>query len=130
MLNLDSLAPDEDETYKNFFKFDFWYLEDDERFKNQGRQLDIIFSVIVLVAMGLCFFSLASSVSANIYDQSKEISVMRSCGMTVNYILRIFIYESLILVLSCSICGFTIGVSIGNLMILQQCKITSSPYFP
>ena len=80
--------------------------------------------------MGLCFFSLASSVSANIYDQSKEISVMRSCGMTTSYILRLFIYESLILVLSCSLCGFIIGISIGNLMILQQCKITSSPYSP
>ena len=116
---LEQLAPEEDLTYKNFFIFDYWLKGADEHFKNHGRQLDSIFSVIVLISMGLCFFSLASSVSANIYDQSKEITIMRSCGMTKNYILRIYIYESLILVVSCSICGFIIGLSIGNIMILQ-----------
>ena len=116
---MEELSPEEDATYKNFFVFDFWLRGAEEHFKNQSRQLDSIFSVIVLVSMGLCFFSLVSSVSANILDQSKEISIMRSCGLKSSSILRIYVYESLVLVLSCSLCGFVIGVSIGNLMIVQ-----------
>ena len=50
--------------------------------------------------------------------------------MTKNYILRIYIYEALILVLSCSLCGFVIGLSIGNLMILQQSVLQSISYVP
>ena len=65
---MESLVPEEDNTYKNFFNFDYWLKGNEEHFKNNGKQLDSIFSVIVLISMGLCFFSLASSVSANIYD--------------------------------------------------------------
>lgn len=68
MSKMESLVPEEDNTYKNFFNFDYWLKGNEEHFKNNGKQLDSIFSVIVLISMGLCFFSLASSVSANIYD--------------------------------------------------------------
>ena len=44
---------------------------------------------------------------------------MRSIGVKKTTILRIFIYEALILVISCSISGFIIGITVGNLMILQ-----------
>ena len=85
--------------------------------------MDDIFNVIVIVCMVLCLFSLSSSMSANIFDQSREISVMRSIGFKTNFILKIFIYESLILVISSSIAGFGIGVFIGNLMTLQQAML-------
>lgn len=130
MSQLESLSPEEDNTYKNFFIFDFWLKGDDDHFRNQSRQLDSIFSVIVFVSMGLCFFSLVSSVSANILDQSKEISIMRSCGMKSSSIMRIYVYESLVLVLSCCLCGFVIGVSIGNLMIIQQSMMQACPFCP
>ena len=54
--------------------------------------------------------------SANIYDQTKEISVMRSFGTTKYFILKLYIYESMILVISSSLAGFGIGVFVGNLM--------------
>lgn len=117
-------------TYRNFFVFDYWLRHDEENFKNKSKKLDSIFSIIIFISMGLCFFSLTSSMTANIYDQAKEISLMRSCGMTKNYIKRIYIYEALTLVLSCSLCGFLIGVSIGNLMILQQSMLQSISYIP
>ena len=45
------------------------------------RTIDIILNAIVLISMSLCFFGLSSSMSSNIFDQSKEISVMRSFGV-------------------------------------------------
>ena len=45
-------------------------------------------------------------------------------------IVRIYIYEALILVTSCSISGFFIGVVTGNMMILQQALITSNQFVP
>jgi len=80
--------------------------------------MDGIFNAIVLISMSLCFFSLSSSMSSNIFDQSKEISVMRSFGVQKYQILKVYIYESLILVISCSVCGFFIGAFIGNIIIL------------
>jgi len=71
-----------------------------------------------MVSMGLCFFTLTSSMSANIYDQCKEITIMRSVGVQKNFIVRVYIYESVILILSSSISGFIIGITIGNLMIM------------
>jgi len=41
----------------------------------------MIFNVIIAITMFLCFFSLSSSMTANLYEQSKEIGVMRAIGM-------------------------------------------------
>ena len=108
--------------------FEYFLRDDAERFRKRENKLDLVFAVIVLISMCLCFFSLTSSMSANIFDQSKEITIMRSCGMTKRFILRIYVYESLILILSCSLCGFGIGISIGNLMVLQQSTLQAIPF--
>ena len=120
------MVPSEDLTYNNFFIAETFLLDDKERLDTQARTMDSIFNVIVLIAMSLCFFSLGSSMSANIFDQSKEIAVLRSIGVSKPNVMKIFIYEALVLVISCSICGFFIGVCIGNLMMLQQAMFTSS----
>jgi ABC-type antimicrobial peptide transport system permease subunit len=70
--------------------------------------------------MGLCFFSLSSNMSSNIFDQSREISIMLSLGFRKNMLIRLFIYEALVLVISSSLTGFGIGLFIGNLMMMQQ----------
>ena len=44
--------------------------------------LDIIFNGCIAVMMFLCFFSLSASMSANLYEQTKEIGVLRSIGLT------------------------------------------------
>lgn len=42
----------------------------------------MIFTVITILVMVLCFFSLVSSMTANILEQSKEIAVLRAVGIT------------------------------------------------
>ena len=44
--------------------------------------LDLLFSVVIAIMMFLCFFSLSTSMSASLYEQTKEIGVLRSIGVT------------------------------------------------
>ena len=74
--------------------------------------------------MGLCFFSLSSSMSANLMEQVKEISVLRAIGNTKTMITLLFMYEAFVLVLSSSMIGMIVGFAIGYTMALQQTLIT------
>jgi ABC-type antimicrobial peptide transport system permease subunit len=81
--------------------------------------LNIIFMVIIAITMFLCFFSLSSSMSANLYEQSKEIGIMRATGFTKKRVYLLYIYEAFILVLSSSLLGILIGTIVGFTMTLQ-----------
>lgn len=113
------MTPAEDLTYNNFFLLEAFEIDDKDHLERQARSMDQIFYVIIVITMSLCFFSLSSSMSANIFDQAKQIAVLRSIGVTRSMVIRIYIYEALVLVISCSICGFFIGAVTGNMMILQ-----------
>lgn len=115
-------------TYHNHINFRHWIVNDQPFFDEKVKSMDKIFSAIVAISMCLCFFSLSSSMTANIFDQSKEISVMCSFGCSKRIILRVFVFESLVLVISSSIGGFVIGISIGNIMTMQQAMLQSSPF--
>jgi len=56
--------------------------------------------------------------SANLYEQSKEIGIMRAMGMPKKRIYLLYIYESFILVLSSSLLGIMIGTVVGFSMTL------------
>ena len=65
-----SVTPTEDLTYHNPSLLGNWKFDWEQYFKNKNRDINAIFSVIVVVSMVLCFFSLGSSMTANINDQS------------------------------------------------------------
>ena len=66
--------------------------------------------------MFLCFFSLSSSMSANLYEQSKELGVMRAMGFNKIRITMLYVYEAFILVISSSLSGILIGTLVGFTM--------------
>ena len=78
----------------------------------------MIFSFVIPITMFLCFFSLTASMSANLYEQSKEIGVLRAIGFRSNQIIRLVVYEAFILVISSSVLGVLIGTFIGWIMTL------------
>ena len=93
----------------------------------------MIFNIIIAITMFLCFFSLSSSMSANLYEQSKEIGVMRAMGMTKVRIYLLYIYESFILVMSSSFLGVMIGTIVGFSTTIQQSIFAGFPlgfFFP
>ena len=71
--------------------------------------------------------------SANLYEQSKEIGMLRAIGMTSIRISVLYVYEALILVMASSFLGVAIGTMVGFTMTLQQILFTEIPlffYFP
>ena len=70
----------------------------------------------IAIMMFLCFFSLSASMSTNIYNQTKEIALLRSMGVTKLRISLLYFYEALILVFSASCLGIMIGTAVGYSM--------------
>lgn len=81
------------------------------------------FNVIILMTMFLCFFALSANMSANLYQQTKEIAVLRSIGFTKNRIKLLYFYEAMILVLASSTMGVMVGMVVGYTMSLQESLI-------
>jgi ABC-type antimicrobial peptide transport system permease subunit len=109
------------------------HFDDVETNKLVSKILDIIFNVIISLTMFLCFFSLCSSMSANLFDQTKEIGILRAMGYTKRRIQFVYFMEAFILVMASCICGLMIGTTVSVTMTLQQTVFTQIPfvfYFP
>ena len=87
----------------------------------------MIFNVVIAITMFICFFSLSSSMTGNLYEQVKEISVMRSVGFTKGIIIKLFVYEAFILVMSSSFSGVVIGTVVGWTITLQRSMFIGMP---
>lgn len=89
-----------------------------------------LFSLVTLLGMCLCFFSLSQSMSSNIFDQSKEISLLLSIGMQKATLIRVYLYEAVILVVTNALIGFSIGTLIGNSLVYLLCLLLTYPFIP
>ena len=78
-----------------------------------------VFYSIIAITMFLCFFSLCASMSANLYEQKKEVAIMRAMGITKLRIKLLYFYESMIMVIASCTLGTFIGVLVGYTMIFQ-----------
>ena len=58
--------------------------------------------------------------SANLFEQAKEIGILRAIGFTSWRICVLYFYEALILVFASCLLGICIGVIIGVTMVMQQ----------
>lgn len=81
--------------------------------------LDIVFGVVIGLTMFLCFFSLTSSMTSNLFEQTKEIAVLRSIGYTKGRIRMLYIYEAFILVSASCLLGVIIGSIVSFTMSAQ-----------
>lgn len=77
-----------------------------------------MFDIIIALTMFLCFFALSANMSANLLEQTKEIGVLRSIGVTKMRIRMLFFYEAMILVLSSATTGVMIGMVVGYTMMV------------
>jgi len=95
--------------------------------EQSANLMGLVFFIVTLVAMFLCFFSLVSSMIANLYEQSKELSVLRAVGMTRVRLSLLYVYESFVVVLSSGIMGIVIGTAVAWTMWAQQMVFTDLP---
>ena len=84
-----------------------------------SKILDNVFYGLIAITMFLCFFSLCASMSANLYEQKKEVGVIRAMGVTKYRVRLLYFYEALILVFSSCVLGVVIGTIVGYTMLLQ-----------
>ncbi len=57
--------------------------------------------------------------TANLYEQAKEIGVMRSVGLTKNRIKLLYFYEAFVLVFASCLLGILVGCVMGVTVCLQ-----------
>jgi len=89
--------------------------------------MDIVFSVATYIALFLCLFSVISSMYINVYEQSKEIVILRSIGINKFQTMKIYLYEATVLILSSCLMGICIGCMVGFTMSAQMALYASYP---
>jgi len=89
--------------------------------------LSLFFMFTTAIAMLIASFSLMSSMYTNIYEQTKEIGILRAIGISVWWMRRIYVYESFILVFASSLLGVLIGSIVGYTLLLQRILFTQLP---
>jgi predicted lysophospholipase L1 biosynthesis ABC-type transport system permease subunit len=94
---------------------------------NYKNQIGILFSICLGLAMFLCLVSLSGSMWANISEQSKEIAIFRSLGLSGWRKLLLYILESLIVVLSSSLMGCIVGIVLPWTFTSQQALLVDFP---
>jgi len=105
-----------------------WDFRDEmEPFETATIAMNFFFTFTTIVAMLISFFSLLSSMFANIYEQTKEIAVLRALGVPKGWMIRIYVHEAFILVFSSSLLGLMIGMTVSYSMTLQQILFTQLP---
>lgn len=82
--------------------------------------LQAIFAIIIMIVMFLCFFALSTNMAANLFEQAKEIGVLRSIGFTKNRVRILYFYEAFILVFVSCLMGMLIGIMLGLSFALQE----------
>ena len=85
------------------------------------------FNLTTLVAMAVAFFSLVSSMYANVREQTKEIGVLRALGLGKPRLTRAYMYEAFTLVLASSLTGMAVGTAVGYTMVVQQALFLQVP---
>lgn len=64
------------------------------------------FNIVAAIAVVLCFFILMLSFTANVRENSWEFGVLRAIGLSVNALIRAYIYEAMVLGMFCHSCCF------------------------
>ena len=107
-------------------------VQDQYALKQQSAEalnlIDSIFFLAIALMMFLCFFALQGSMSANLYEQTKEIGVLRAIGFTRWQTCLLYFYEALLLVFASCLLGILIGVMVGATMVLQQDLFLAKPF--
>ena len=80
-----------------------------------------------LIILVFCFFNLSASMTINIKEQQKEISILRSIGLTNARLNFIYQAEAFVLIFTACIIGIIVGTLVSFTMILQQVMFTNLP---
>ena len=97
-----------------FYRTDYNYnLYNLERLISQQQSaffiIDTLFTLIAMTTVFICIFGLLSSSYSTIIERKKEVGIVRTLGLKGRDINRLFIIESLIIMLSSGTIGIIVG---------------------
>ncbi len=127
-----SVASDvENEIEDNYeYSYDYDLINLERRVKSQQQMfavIDAIFMLILSATIVICLFGLLSSSYSTIIERTKEIGIIRTLGLKGKDINRMFIIESLIIMLSSGSVGVIVGWGTGWLLSGSLNLMTDSP---
>jgi ABC-type antimicrobial peptide transport system permease subunit len=99
-----------DESYQADYNYRIFNLA--RRIAQQESQffvIDTLFTLIALTTVFICIFGLLSSSYSTIIERKKEIGIVRTLGLKGKEINRLFILESLIIMISSGTIGIVVG---------------------
>ena len=99
-----------DETYQIHYNYEITNLA--REVKQQQSffvVMDTLFSLIAMTTVFICIFGLLSSSYSTIIERKKEIGIIRTLGLKGKEINRLFIIESLIIMISSGTIGIIVG---------------------
>ena len=85
-----------------------------------SKIINSTFYSVIAITMFLCFFSLCASMSSNLYEQKKEVAILRAIGITKIRVKLLYFYEAVIMVIASCLLGVLIGMAVAYMMIIQQ----------
>ena len=91
------------------------------------RIIQYFFILTTVIAMVTSFFSLSSSMLANVLEQTKEIAILRALGMTKPWLYRIYVYEAFVVVFGSSAMGILVGTLLSWAFTINQRLFTELP---
>lgn len=102
-----------------------WYLYIGE--KSLGKNADLglkianyITDFVVTISLSISFFSLTVTMASNIIDSAKEIAILRCIGLDRRSITKVYVYESLLVVILGGFIGICNGLLVGWTIVFQS----------
>ncbi|CAD8107345.1 unnamed protein product [Paramecium sonneborni] len=108
---------------RNYFTNDQIYLFDSISMTDTAQDffsyLELFNIVVATIALILSFFLLLVSFIGNVRNTSWEIGILRAIGLTETQISKVFVYESITLIIASGLIGTIIGLVIATTFTLQ-----------
>ncbi|CAD8197204.1 unnamed protein product [Paramecium octaurelia] len=117
---------------RNYFTNDQIYLIDSQElmrtFDEVFTYFEIFNAVVAAIALILSFFLLLISFISNVRNNCWEIGILRAIGLQEVQIQKVFIYESISLIVSSGIIGSLVGFIIASTFAMQIATFSESQY--
>ena len=75
---------------------------------------------VVFISLSLSLISVGITIRSNLYQQTKEIVSLRCIGLEKGGIVKIFLYESIIMIAVGGIIGILTGTIVGGVIVAQN----------
>lgn len=98
-----------------------WVLDRNERY------LYSLFYVLSGIVLFFCFFNLNTTMIINISNQTREMAIYRSVGITSRVLQFIYISETFVMIISAQLAGVFIGTAVSWTMLIQRVLFQNLP---